>query len=152
MHYIKPKLKIISVGNKIDNKIYIDNKIKACKLIGIDYEHKTFSDGTKLGTIEQEIKSSNNDKSVSGVILQLPLTEELTPYSTELLNQISLEKDVDGLNHHTAYNYVKFTQSELDEILFSPTALGVMELINLCNHDNNIDSFKENHWFHFRSL
>jgi len=147
---IKPKLKIISVGNKIDNKIYIDNKIKACKLIGIDYEHKTFSDGTKLGTIEQEIKSSNNDKSVSGVILQLPLTEELTPYSTELLNQISLEKDVDGLNEDKLNNFVSYNQEEFDNCLFNPTALGVMSLIRLCLFfENDVESFRQNHWKYY---
>ena len=40
----KPKLKIISVADNFDNKIYIENKIKACKLIGIEYEHISFSD------------------------------------------------------------------------------------------------------------
>ena len=120
----KPKLKIISVADNFDNKIYIENKIKACKLIGIEYEHISFSDLCSFETIKKEIELSNKDKKVSGVILQLPLSEKLNPFSTELLNQISLEKDVDGLNENTLNNVIKYNQKELYEILFSPTALG----------------------------
>ena len=82
----KPKLKIISVADNFDNKIYIENKIKACKLIGIEYEHISFSDLCSFETIKKEIELSNKDKKVSGVILQLPLSEKLNPFSTELLN------------------------------------------------------------------
>lgn len=146
----KPKLKMISVGDKIDNKIYIDNKIKACEKIGIDYEHKMFSGETKIEKIYSEILQSNNDNSVSGIILQLPLTDELNPYSDDLLNQISLEKDVDGLNENTLKNFINYKQGELDKIIFSPTALGVMEMVRMClSHENDVISFRQNHWRYY---
>jgi methylenetetrahydrofolate dehydrogenase (NADP+)/methenyltetrahydrofolate cyclohydrolase len=148
----KPKLKIISVAENFDNKIYIENKIKACKLLGIDYEHKSFSENIKIDTIKKEIDLSNMDNKISGVILQLPLSEELNSYGTELLNQVSIEKDVDGLNENTLKNIIKFNQKELDEILFSPTALGVMTIIKLCLfNENNVETFRQNqnHWKFF---
>lgn len=146
----RPKIKIISVGDKIDNKIYIDNKIKACSFIGIDYEHKSFSNKAKYEEISEEISFINKDKRVNGVILQLPLSKELDHFSTDLLNQISIEKNIDGLNQEILHNFIHYNQVDLDKILFSPTALGVIQLIRLSLlYENNVEVFREKHWKYY---
>jgi len=45
-----------------------------------------------------EIKKLNKDKSVHGILLQLPLPRDLRPYTSEFIEQIAPIKDVDGLH------------------------------------------------------
>lgn len=135
-----PKLVILQVGDLEDANTYIRNKVKACELCGISYEvrhivtSKLREDGSVYNfgefkifeIIRDTIIELNNDESVNGIILQLPIpwhTFGTTPYmmkrhytddmrnrdnfrwielTTELLGTIAREKDVDGLSETMA--------------------------------------------------
>lgn len=138
-----PKLKIILVGDKLDSKIYVKNKIKKCKLIGMSSELKNFSDNVSKQEILEEIEKSNLDQSIHGIIVQLPLTDNLTSSRTEILSKVDLQKDVDGLN---PLNQGRILQMKMCDCLIPPTALGVLELLRLAiDYNNNIDSYVENY-------
>jgi len=53
--------------------------------------------------IVEKIVELNNDESVSGIMLQLPLPEELVLYQKEIVDNIDARKDVDGLRDDSPY-------------------------------------------------
>lgn len=90
----KPKLSIIIVGNNPASLTYINKKKQAGEYVGIDVEVYHFDKAT-FGEIEELITRLNNDSSVTGIIIQLPLPD-LDSY--EICRLIAPSKDVDGLN------------------------------------------------------
>lgn len=66
------KLVVIQVGDDPASNIYIKNKKKLCEELGILCEHKKFLEITEQELI-QEIDNLNNDKTVTGILVQLPL-------------------------------------------------------------------------------
>ncbi|MGB9169361.1 MAG: tetrahydrofolate dehydrogenase/cyclohydrolase catalytic domain-containing protein [Nitrososphaeraceae archaeon] len=120
---IDPCLATILVGDDQASAIYIRNKHKACSELGI----KT-KDNTMPSSIEEEkliglINSLNNDPSVHGILLQLPLPSHIDQF--EVINKIKPTKDVDGLTYQNAGLLLNKKTS-----LIPCTPLGVMELFN----------------------
>lgn len=142
-NYHRPKLKVILVGERLDSKLYVENKIKMCKNLGILSELKTFPNNTSIELILKEIENSNIDETVHGIIVQLPLPNELSRFRTEILSKVDLRKDVDGLN---PLNQGKVLQMNICQCLLPPTSMGVLELLRLgINYKNNLDSYFENY-------
>ena len=143
----KPKLKIILIGERKDSRIYVENKIKACKYIGVDSELKIFSESVSLETIKDEVSYSNSDANTHGIIVQLPVPAALEAYKTEILSKVAIEKDVDGLN---PLNQGRILQMNLTKTLVPPTAVGVLELLRLAiKFDNNIDNYINDYLLNF---
>ena len=97
-HGIKPCLATILVGENPASQTYVRNKHKACEEVGITtQDHQPSADITqeKLNAL---IDSLNNDTSVHGILLQLPLPSGLNEF--EATSRILPEKDVDGLTPH----------------------------------------------------
>ena len=97
-HGIKPCLATILVGENPASQTYVRNKHKACEEVGITtQDHQPSADITqeKLNAL---IDSLNNDTSVHGILLQLPLPNGLNEF--EATSRILPEKDVDGLTPH----------------------------------------------------
>ena len=95
---IKPCLATILVGENPASQTYVRNKHKACEEVGITtQDHQPSADITqeKLNAL---IDSLNNDTSVHGILLQLPLPSGLNEF--EATSRILPEKDVDGLTPH----------------------------------------------------
>ncbi len=95
---IRPKLAAILVGDDPASKLYINIKRKTCAEIGIDsvLVNLNMEDtNTKLFT---EINNLNNDTTVHGIILQLPLPAKFKPFTLEFIEKIDPLKDVDGLH------------------------------------------------------
>ncbi|HEU5120520.1 MAG TPA: tetrahydrofolate dehydrogenase/cyclohydrolase catalytic domain-containing protein, partial [Candidatus Nitrosocosmicus sp.] len=90
-----PCLATILTGDDPPSIIYVNNKQKAANSIGIktlDYRlDKTASENEIIHIIE----NLNTDKSVHGILLQLPLPDHLDSY--KIINKIKPGKDVDGL-------------------------------------------------------
>jgi 5,10-methylene-tetrahydrofolate dehydrogenase/methenyl tetrahydrofolate cyclohydrolase len=93
-----PKLKVILIGDRMDSKVYVENKLKMCNNLGVLGELKVFPEKTSKEQILGEIEKSNEDDSVHGIIVQLPLPNNLLLCRTEILSKVDLRKDVDGLN------------------------------------------------------
>jgi len=91
---LKLKLAIITSAQDPASAIYAKNKMSACALCGISYELIPMPNAATTYDYAQVIHRLNNDKSTTGVILQLPLPSFVN--EKELLELIAPEKDVDG--------------------------------------------------------
>jgi methylenetetrahydrofolate dehydrogenase (NADP+)/methenyltetrahydrofolate cyclohydrolase len=95
---IRPKLVTIIIGQDPASKVYINIKQRTCDFVGIDSKNIELDEEIPIEKIIEEINYLNKDKSVHGILLQLPLPKSFIPYTTEIIEHISPEKDVDGLN------------------------------------------------------
>ncbi len=100
----KPALAVILVGQDPASKVYVRNKIKACKNTGIRSIERHLPDNASNEDIESTINELNEDSEIDGILLQLPLPKHLD--SDRLIQLISPEKDVDGLNLRNVGAYV----------------------------------------------
>ena len=99
---IKPTLAIILVGNNPASILYISNKQKAAREVGIECVIHKFSEETEEEEILDSIQRLNEDEKIHGIIVQLPLPKHLNEQI--ILDSISPEKDVDGLTPFNAGN------------------------------------------------
>lgn len=90
-----PTLACVLVGDDPASKVYVANKEKACKFVGINSVVKTLPADATQQQVAQLISNLNEDENVSGILLQLPLPKHLDEKA--LINLISPNKDVDGL-------------------------------------------------------
>ena len=96
---IFPKLVIVRDSDNPVIVKYVNLKKQYGEDIGVEVVDKKIdavSDSTSLAAAKKAIIAANNDVSVSGIIVQLPLTD--ISYTDEIVNLIAPEKDVDGLN------------------------------------------------------
>jgi methylenetetrahydrofolate dehydrogenase (NADP+)/methenyltetrahydrofolate cyclohydrolase len=90
-----PGLAVILVGDDGASAIYVQNKVKACKQVGIESSfHKFPADATQAEVIDC-LQSLNADPKVDGILVQLPLPKHIS--SEAVLEVLSSGKDVDGL-------------------------------------------------------
>lgn len=130
-HGVTPKLVIINVGEDPASQSYIRSKAKASEKIGIESEVRKFgeNDLDTEGLIAM-IEDLNNDSSVHGILVQLPLPKHI--YEPDVLKSILPQKDVDGF---TAYNIGKMFLSTEFEHLAPCTPLGIIRLLEYYNID-----------------
>ena len=95
---INPKLAAVLVGDDPASKLYIKIKRKTCSEIGIVSILIDLDKNITKSKLLDEIEKLNKDKSVHGILLQLPLPRDLQPYTSEFIEQIDPIKDVDGLH------------------------------------------------------
>ncbi len=104
---VAPGLAVVLVGNDPASKLYVRNKIIACKAVGINlFEFYPSSDISEEDLIEQ-IHVLNQDKNVHGILVQLPLPRHINPIN--IINSIDPNKDVDGF---TAINIGKLATAQ----------------------------------------
>jgi methylenetetrahydrofolate dehydrogenase (NADP+)/methenyltetrahydrofolate cyclohydrolase len=91
-----PGLAVILVGDNAASKVYVGHKKKTCESIGITSFEYLLNSETSESELIAVIHQLNNDKTVHGILLQLPLPKHLD--SDKMLQLISPEKDVDGFH------------------------------------------------------
>lgn len=129
----RPQLTAILVGDDKASDTYVKNKMKAAAEVGID--SKTIR---KESTITEEellqlIDELNTDNTVDGILVQLPLPDQIN--ERKICNSVSCDKDVDGFNEKNIGRLC------LDMNTLIPcTPLGVQELIKR----ENIETFGKN--------
>jgi len=97
---IDPCLATVLIGDNSASATYVKNKHKACEEVGIiTKDHKLNSTITQI-QLNEIIENLNKDNSVHGILVQLPLPEQLDEFTTT--SRISPLKDVDGLTPHNA--------------------------------------------------
>ncbi|NLM62891.1 MAG: bifunctional 5,10-methylenetetrahydrofolate dehydrogenase/5,10-methenyltetrahydrofolate cyclohydrolase [Mollicutes bacterium] len=123
----RPNLTIIQVEGHAESDLYVKNKIKLGKELGIHVTHiKLHKDIEKKDIIEL-IEVLNKADNVHGIIVQLPLPAHLNEF--EIVNHIDYRKDVDGL---TVYQR-GLAEINGEGVLYPCTAVGVMEILkNVC--------------------
>lgn len=87
-------LAVISVGEDLASMSYIKGKRKDCERVGFGFDHYALPDGVSNEEIIDIINHLNNDRAVTGIIVQLPLPAGYD--SDEITGCIVREKDVDG--------------------------------------------------------
>jgi methylenetetrahydrofolate dehydrogenase (NADP+) / methenyltetrahydrofolate cyclohydrolase len=93
---VRPSLAAILVGDDAPSRLYIENKQRACREVGIDPQlHRLPADITEDELVHL-IYRLNRDSRVHGILVQLPLPERALENAA--LAEISPDKDVDGLS------------------------------------------------------
>ncbi len=91
-----PGLTVILIGEFAPSLIYVRNKEKNSKEVGINSNVIKYSKDVKEEEVLKKIKELNKDKSVSGILVQLPLPDQID--KEKIINSIDPSKDVDGFN------------------------------------------------------
>lgn len=118
-----PKLVVIMVGNNPASQVYVAGKAKACSQVGIASQIYHLEENTTEYELSELIKNLNKDKTVDGILLQLPVPDHID--GQKMIELISPQKDVDGL---TKANLGKLVSND-NSGLFGCTPSGVIELL-----------------------
>ena len=97
---INPCLATVLVGDNPASATYVRNKHKACEEVGIATKDHKLDANISQPQLNEIIENLNNDDSVHGILVQLPLPKQLDEFITT--SRISPLKDVDGLTPHNA--------------------------------------------------
>jgi methylenetetrahydrofolate dehydrogenase (NADP+) / methenyltetrahydrofolate cyclohydrolase len=124
---IRPCLATILVGDNQASAIYVKNKQAAASSVGILTRDFKLPENIDKYELVNTIKELNNDESVHGILVQLPLPHNIEKSITNMVNH---EKDVDGL---TSYNLGLLFEGTPKLIPCTP--LGILELIDFYNID-----------------
>ena len=92
---VNPCLATVLVGDNPASATYVRNKHKACDEVGILTKDHTPTADITQNELNELIQKLNDDDSVHGILVQLPLPKHLNEFNTT--TQILPEKDVDGL-------------------------------------------------------
>ena len=92
----KPYLVVILVGDNPASHVYVKNKKKKAEYIGIKTDVITFPANIEEKALIKKINELNNDDTVTGILVQLPLPEHISVQN--IVNTISPKKDVDGFS------------------------------------------------------
>ena len=119
---IEPCLAVILVGDDPASRVYVNNKKKACEFCGI----RSLEYVLPAETTEEEliglVEKLNNDKTVNGILCQLPLPKHLD--EKKVLNLIKPEKDVDAFHPENVGHIM------IGDFNFLPcTPAGIMEML-----------------------
>jgi methylenetetrahydrofolate dehydrogenase (NADP+)/methenyltetrahydrofolate cyclohydrolase len=101
---VTPKLVSILIGNDKSNKQYMFLKKKAAERVGMELQVKSLSESSSIRGIINIIEQLNKDKSIHGVMAQLPLPESFSREERdEIINSINPGKDVDGMRDDSLF-------------------------------------------------
>lgn len=123
-----PGLDVILVGDNPASATYVKHKQKACETVGIYSNCHRLPASATEADIAARIDACNAGESVTGILLQLPLPEGLSP--DRLLERIHPDKDVDGFH---PYNLGRLAQRR--PRLRPCTPFGVMTLLQSTGED-----------------
>ncbi len=119
---VNPGLAVVLVGNDEASKIYVGRKKKACEELGIKSFEYHLDESVSEKELLSLIKVLNEDKAVSGILVQLPLPKHIN--EEKVILEISPYKDVD------AFHPANVGRLMTGNPVFLPcTPAGVMELI-----------------------
>ena len=92
----KPTLATVLIGDRVDSATYVASKQKACAELGMGSVSHNLPGDVSQEALEDLVKSLNEDTSVNGILIQLPLPSHLD--EERVLQLVRIEKDVDGFS------------------------------------------------------
>ena len=91
-----PTLSVILIGNYAPSEIYVKNKVKKSKEVGMNSNIIRYPDNVSENEVLKKIIELNEDSKVSGILVQLPLPKQIN--KKKIINLIDPSKDVDGFH------------------------------------------------------
>lgn len=123
---ITPSMCVVLVGDNPASLSYIRNKKRMCEEIGANFRLEHWPSAISREDFVQRVDSLNKDASVHGIIIQLPVSEQLKDLN--LPNMVVSEKDIDGFH---GFNTQKIYAGSKDMSLLLPcTPKGIISLLN----------------------
>ncbi|MCQ2449721.1 MAG: bifunctional methylenetetrahydrofolate dehydrogenase/methenyltetrahydrofolate cyclohydrolase FolD [Clostridia bacterium] len=116
-------LAVIIVGENPASKIYVANKKKACESLGIVSHEFALPEETTQEELLKLIQTLNSEKSINGILCQLPLPRHIDEQS--IINAIAPEKDVDAF-HPTNVGHIMI--GDFDFVPCTPA--GIIEMLD----------------------
>lgn len=131
----QPKLTIVQVGDRADSKVYIGMKIKKGAEVGINVDHLHLPKTTTKSELQAAIHTLNEDYTVHGIIVQMPLEcdEDIPDHVVE--NAIVQAKDVDGFHALNAGQLFK-RGNDIPELI-PCTPKGCLHMLDEIGYDLN---------------
>ncbi len=123
-----PKLAVVLASNDSASRVYVGNKRKLCQELNVLEEEYILDENVTNEDLISLISRLNEDKSVDGILVQLPLYPHLD--ESRILNTIIPSKDVDGFH---PYNLGKLVIGE--DTIVSCTPKGVMTILDSLGMD-----------------
>jgi methylenetetrahydrofolate dehydrogenase (NADP+)/methenyltetrahydrofolate cyclohydrolase len=131
---ITPSLKIILIGAKPDSVVYTDMKRKRCEKLGIECDIIKLPSFIDAEAVCDIINDYNKNRSVHGIMVQLPLPIEMAEDTRKIVDTIHQGKDVDGL---TSANLGKIVAETIEindlwnvPFFISSTIYGILHFIS----------------------
>jgi len=118
---VYPKLASILVGNDRASQLYVNLKKKAAERIGAEVDIYLMKENSKPEDLILLIKTLNTDKTIHGIMIQMPLPGKIGELRDQIVNTIGPDKDVDGLRE--------------DSPFLHPTSKAVIEIIEVAKKD-----------------
>ncbi len=119
---IEPCLAVVLVGDNSASKVYVSNKEKACAAVGIKSVSHVLPEETTEEALLQLIDELNRDKSVHGILVQMPVPKHID--DRKVIMAISPDKDVDcfhpvnvGYLHTGAKGFLPCTPAGIIELI-----------------------------------
>ncbi|GIU24393.1 bifunctional methylenetetrahydrofolate dehydrogenase/methenyltetrahydrofolate cyclohydrolase FolD [Shewanella schlegeliana] len=125
-----PGLAVILVGADPASQVYVGSKRKACEEVGFISRSYDLDSSTSEDALLSLIDECNEDPSIDGILVQLPLPEHIE--ESKVIERIRPDKDVDGFH---PYNVGRLAQRI--PVLRSCTPMGIMTLIK----STGVDTF-----------
>lgn len=126
-----PFLKVILVGNNPASITYTTNKKKFCEKVGAKAEIIHLPENTQEAEFIQLVLNINQDPTVHGILIQLPVPEQLKHLN--LNKMVSKEKDVDGFHPDNIFDLVR---GKIEKHSLLPcTPKGIVELLKFYKID-----------------
>lgn len=122
-HGVTPGLAVVIVGDDPASRVYVNNKKKACELVGFKSEEYALPAETTQDELLSLVDTLNNKDDINGILVQLPLPKHLDDKA--VIERISPKKDVDAFH---AVNVGKIMLGEYDFLPCTPA--GVMEMLH----------------------
>ena len=118
----QPHLTAVLVGDDPASETYVRNKRTACEQVGISSETLLMGADTSQDAVLAEVRRLNDDPAVSGILVQLPLPEQIDAQT--VTRAVDPAKDVDGLHPQ---NLGRLVQGE--PYLIPATPSGIQQLL-----------------------
>jgi methylenetetrahydrofolate dehydrogenase (NADP+)/methenyltetrahydrofolate cyclohydrolase len=119
---VVPGLAVVMVGDDPASAIYVNNKVRACRELGMRSRVHSFPPDAAENAVLERIHELNADPSVHGMIVQLPLPGRLD--MRRIIRAIDIAKDVDGFHLYNVGGLM------LGDMVFPPcTPYGVQVLL-----------------------
>src|SRR5882724_2702425 len=119
---VRPCLAAVRVGDDPASAVYVRNKIRACEEVGIRSEYHALPESTKSAELLGLIGSLNSRGDVDGVLVQLPLPQQID--EAAIIEAVDPLKDVDGF-HPLNVGYLAMGRP----VLVPCTPAGIIELL-----------------------